>query len=62
MFSNFDTVQPDFGKVIHGAKANQENPAGFRPFGRDFKLQLVPGFACMISKTRIRLPGSRYSN
>ena len=56
MFPDFDIVQPDFGKVIHCAKAKDKDTTWLQPFHGNFKLTLIPCLAILIAKTRVCLP------
>jgi len=59
MLADLDSVHPDFGKIIHRAKAKDHSPVRDEPLRRDRKLALIPGFPRVITEALIRLPGRR---
>ena len=62
MLPNFDVIQPDFGEVIHCAKAKDDDAIIFKPRCGNLEVTLVPRCAGVIAKARVGLPGGRDGN
>ncbi len=57
VFSHPGPIHPDFGKIIHCPKAQDDDAIVRQPCAGNIKLALVPGLPGMLAKALVRLPG-----